>query len=300
MKRIHVLPVLAACALAVGLLGPSASARPTADADIVQTATAAGQFTTLASLLTKAGLVDTLSTGGTFTVFAPTDAAFAKVPKATLDALAADPAKLKSVLLYHVVAGKVGSADVVKLTSAKTLEGQPLAIKVADGSVYIDSAKVITPDVMAANGVIHVIDSVLIPTAAPTKNILQTAKAAGQFKTLNSLIARAGLVGALKADGPFTVFAPTDAAFAKVPKKTLDALAADKAKLRAVLLYHVVKGNVTAAKVVELKSAKTLNGKRAPIEVMGSKVMIGGATVTTADIPASNGVIHIVNKVLIP
>ena len=163
MKRIHILPVLAVCVLAVGLLGPSASARPAADGNIVQTAAAAGQFTTLASLLTKAGLVDTLSTGGPFTVFAPTDAAFAKVPKATLDALAADPAKLKSVLLYHVVEGKVTAADVVKLTSAKTLEGQPVTIKVADGSVYVSGAKVTTPDVMATNGVIHVIDSVLLP-----------------------------------------------------------------------------------------------------------------------------------------
>jgi uncharacterized surface protein with fasciclin (FAS1) repeats len=300
MKRIHILPVLAALALAVGLLGPSASARPTADGNIVQTAVAAGQFNTLASLLTKAGLADTLSTGGPFTVFAPTDAAFAKVPQATLDALAADPAKLKSVLLYHVVAGKVGSADVVKLTSAKTLEGQSLPIKITDGSVYVGGAKVTTPDVTASNGVIHVIDSVLIPPAAPTKNILQTAGAAGQFKTLTSLISKAGLVGALKAEGPFTVFAPTDAAFAKVPKRTLAALAADKAKLRAVLLYHVVKGKVTAAKIVELDSVRTLNGKRAPIEVMGRKVMIDGATVNTADITASNGVIHVVNKVLIP
>jgi uncharacterized surface protein with fasciclin (FAS1) repeats len=188
----------------------------------------------------------------------------------------------------------------VKLSSAKTLEGQPVTIKVADGSVYIGGAKVTTPDVMATNGVIHVIDSVLLPPAAPTKNILQTAKAAGQFKTLTSLIAKAGLVGALKAEGPFTVFAPTDAAFAKVPKQTLAALGADKAKLRAVLLYHVVKGKVTAAKVVELKSAKTLNGKRAPIEVTGNKAKIAGAAVTTADIPASNGVIHVIDKVLIP
>jgi transforming growth factor-beta-induced protein len=300
MKRIHILPVLAVLALAVGLLGPSASARPAADGNIVQTAAAAGQFNTLASLLAKAGLVDTLSTGGPFTVFAPTDAAFAKVPQATLDALAADPAKLKSVLLYHVVAGKIGSAEVVKLTSAKTLEGQSLPIKVADGSVYVGGAKVTTPDVVASNGVIHVVDSVLIPPAAPTKNILQTAKAAGQFKTLTSLISKAGLVGPLKAQGPFTVFAPTDAAFAKVPKQTLAALAADKAKLRAVLLYHVVKGKVTAATIVELDSVKTLNGKRAPIEVVGNRVVIAGSTVNTADIAASNGVIHVINKVLIP
>ena len=307
MKRIRttvgllVVTAFAAAALGASASGSSAS-RVGADQNIVQTAIAAGQFNTLASLLTKAGLVDTLSTGGPFTVFAPTDAAFAKVPKPTLDALAENPAELKSVLLYHVVSGRVAAADVVKLTSAKTLEGRSVAIKTADGSVYIDKAKVTTPDVTASNGVIHVIDSVLIPKAAPApaKNIVQTAIAAGQFKTLASLLTKAGLSGTLQGKGPFTVFAPTDAAFAKVPKATLAALGKDKAKLRAVLLYHVVKGKVTAAQAMKLRSAKTLNGKPLSIRVTDGKVLVGGATVTKADVKASNGVIHVVNKVLIP
>ena len=297
--------LLAVAALAAATLGASASAstasRSDGDRNIVQTAAAAGQFTTLASLLTKAGLVDTLSTGGPFTVFAPTDAAFAKVPPATLDALAKNPALLKSVLLYHVVQGRVTAADVVKLSSAKTLEGRSLSIKVADGSVYVDQAKVTTPDVMASNGVIHVIDSVLIPkTATAQKNIVQTAVAAGQFKTLASLLTKAGLAGTLQGKGPFTVFAPTDAAFAKVPKATLAALAKNKAKLRAVLLYHVVKGKVTAAQAMKLHSAKTLNGKSVSIRVRGGKVIVGGATVVKANVNASNGVVHVINKVLIP
>jgi transforming growth factor-beta-induced protein len=308
MKRTRTtIALLAAAALAAATLGASATAstasRSGGDTNIVQTALAAGQFTTLASLLTKAGLVDTLSNGGPFTVFAPTDAAFAKVPKATLDALAANPAQLKSVLLYHVVPGRVTAADVVKLDSAKTLEGRSLAINVRDSSVFIDGAKVTTPDVTASNGVIHVIDSVLIPkaaTAAPAKNIVQTAIAAGQFKTLASLLTKAGLAGTLQGKGPFTVFAPTDAAFAKVPKATLAALGKDKAKLRAVLLYHVVKGKVTAAQAMKLRSAKTLNGKPLSIRVSAGKVLVGGATVTKADVMASNGVIHVVNKVLIP
>jgi uncharacterized surface protein with fasciclin (FAS1) repeats len=301
MKRIvSFLAVLAVAAVAVGGGTASAEARAS-NVDIVQTAVAAGQFTTLASLLQKAGLVDTLATGGPFTVFAPTDAAFAKVPKATLDALAADPAKLKAVLLYHVVPGRVAAVDVVKLTSAKTAEGRSLAIKVVNGSVFVDGAQVTTPDVEATNGVIHVIDSVLIPQEATApKTIIQTAVAAGSFKTLASLLKKAGLVGTLQGKGPFTVFAPTDAAFAKLPKATLAALGKDRAKLRSVLLYHVVKGNVPAAKVVTLRSAKTLNGKAVSIRVNGGKVSVGGARVTTADVTASNGVIHVVNKVLIP
>ena len=302
MKRIiSLLAVLAVAAAAVGGAGTASAETRASNVDIVQTAVAAGQFTTLASLLQKAGLVDTLATGGPFTVFAPTDAAFAKVPKATLDALAADPAKLKAVLLYHVVPGRVTAADVVKLTSAKTAEGRSLGIKVVNGSVFVDGAQVTTPDVEATNGVIHVIDSVLIPKEATApKTIVQTAVAAGSFKTLASLLKKAGLVGTLQGKGPFTVFAPTDAAFAKLPKATLAALAKNKAKLRSVLLYHVVKGNVSAAKVVTLRSAKTLNGKAVSIRVNGGNVLVGGARVTTADVKASNGVIHVVNKVLIP
>ena len=302
MKRIiSLVAVLAVAAAAVGGTGPASAGTRASKVDIVQTAVAAGQFTTLASLLQKAGLVDTLATGGPFTVFAPTDAAFAKVPKATLDALVADPAKLKAVLLYHVVPGRVTAADVVKLTSAKTAEGRSLGIKVVNGSVFVDGAQVTTPDVEATNGVIHVIDSVLIPKEATApKTIVQTAVAAGSFKTLASLLKKAGLVGTLQGKGPFTVFAPTDAAFAKLPKATLAALAKNKAKLRSVLLYHVVKGNVPAAKVVMLRSAKTLNGKAVSIRVNGGNVLVGGARVTTADVKASNGVIHVVNKVLIP
>jgi transforming growth factor-beta-induced protein len=308
MKRIRAtIALLVVAAFAAAAIGASASASTASksggDKNIVQTALAAGQFNTLASLLTKAGLVDTLSSGGPFTVFAPTDAAFAKVPKATLDALASNPAQLKSVLLYHVVPGTVKAADVLKLTSAKTLEGRSVAIKVVDGLVYVDQAKVTTPDVTASNGVIHVIDSVLIPTAAPAapaKNIVQTAIAAGQFKTLASLLTKAGLAGTLQGKGPFTVFAPTDAAFAKVPKATLAALGMSKAKLRAVLLYHVVKGKVTAAQAMKLRSAKTLNGRPLAIRVSDGKVLVAGATVSKADVTASNGVIHVINKVLIP
>ena len=132
------------------------------------------------------------------------------------------------------------------------------------------------------------------------RNIVQTAVAAGQFKTLTKLVNQAGLAGALQAKGPYTVFAPTDAAFAKVPKATLQALAKDKAKLRAVLLYHVAKGRVTAAKVVKLHSVKTLNGRSLKVRVSHGTVTIGGARVIRADIGASNGVIHVINKVLIP
>jgi len=158
--------VVSACGTAASPTPAPATPAPTAAAvgDIVQTATAAGSFKTLLTAATVAGLVDTLKGAGPFTVFAPTDAAFAKLPAGTLDKLLADPAALKSILLYHVVKGKVMAADVVGLTSATSVEGPPIAISVKDGKVYLNnSAQVVTTDIAASNGVIHVIDAVILP-----------------------------------------------------------------------------------------------------------------------------------------
>ena len=142
---------------------PAPAPAPAANT-IVDVAVAAGSFTTLAKALEVAGLIDTLKGPGPFTVFAPTDEAFAKVPKADLDALLADKAKLTAVLTYHVVAGKVLAADVATMKTAKSLQGQDLAIDTKDG-VKIGNAKVVKADIMADNGVIHVIDTVLMPAA---------------------------------------------------------------------------------------------------------------------------------------
>ena len=131
--------------------------------DIVDTAVAAGDFSTLVTAVKAAGLVETLKGEGPFTVFAPTDAAFAKVPTDTLNALLADKAALANVLTYHVVAGNVMAADVVKLTSAVTVQGQAVSIAVKDGKVYVDGAQVVATDIKASNGVIHVIDAVILP-----------------------------------------------------------------------------------------------------------------------------------------
>ncbi len=171
MKKIIALATLAVAASALAVASV-ASAAPAGGSsmhgkNIVQTAVGAKQFTTLVALVKKAGLAGALSGKGPLTVFAPTDAAFAKVPKATLDALAKNPAQLKAVLLYHVVSGKVTAADVVKLTSAKTLQGASAMISVKGGKVFVDKARVVTPDVMASNGVVHVVNGVVVPKLAP-------------------------------------------------------------------------------------------------------------------------------------
>jgi uncharacterized surface protein with fasciclin (FAS1) repeats len=132
------------------------------------------------------------------------------------------------------------------------------------------------------------------------KDIVDTAVAAGSFKTLATALEAAGLVDTLKGPGPFTVFAPTDAAFAKLPAGTVEGLLKDKPKLTAILTYHVVPGNVKAADVVKLDSAKTVNGQSVAIKVVDGKVMVDNATVTTADVEASNGVIHVIDTVLLP
>lgn len=136
---------------------------PAATKNIVQTAVDAGSFTTLAAALQAAGLVETLQGQGPFTVFAPTDAAFAKLPAGTVEGLLRDIPRLRQILTYHVVAGKVEAKDVVKLTSANTVQGSAVTIRVVDGKVMIDNATVTTADVQASNGVIHIIDTVILP-----------------------------------------------------------------------------------------------------------------------------------------
>lgn len=135
-------------------------------ADIVDTAVNAGSFNTLAAALNAANLVDTLKGSGPFTVFAPTDEAFAKLPAGTIDALLKDIPKLTKILKYHVVSGKVMAADVVKMKSATTVEGSTVKIDASNG-VKVNDSNVVTPDVAADNGVIHIIDAVLMPTAVP-------------------------------------------------------------------------------------------------------------------------------------
>lgn len=144
--------------------------------------------------------------------------------------------------------------------------------------------------------------SVILPARAAQNNIVDTAVAAGSFKTLAAALQAAGLVETLKGAGPFTVFAPTDAAFAKLPAGTVEDLLKpeNREKLKAILTYHVVAGKVTAADVIKLKSAKTVQGSSVKIAVAGGKVMIDGATVAKADVAASNGVIHVVDTVLMP
>jgi uncharacterized surface protein with fasciclin (FAS1) repeats len=188
----------------------------------------------------------------------------------------------------RIVYGLVGLAAVYAIGLLATNRGrgiQPIAAALAVGAIALAAAGASTT-------------ASALPREQGT--IVETAVAAGQFKTLAKLLTSADLVGTLQKPGPYTVFAPTDAAFKRVPAETLNTLAKDKAKLKAVLLYHVVAGKITASKVVKLSSAKTVNGERVRIRVSGSNVFVNNAKVTKPDVVASNGVIHVVNRVLIP
>lgn len=308
--------VLAACAPAAtpeptAVPEPTAMPEPTATPellDIVDTAVADGRFTTLAAALGAAELIDTLKGEGPFTVFAPTDDAFAALPEGTVESLLLPENKqaLTDILTYHVVAGKVMAADVTALTSATTVLGKDVAIKVDMGNVYINEAKVIITDIETSNGVIHVIDAVLLPPteeAAESNTIVDVAVADGRFTTLVAAVEAAGLVETLSGEGPFTVFAPTDDAFAALPAGTVESLLLpeNKQALADILTYHVVSGKVMAADVVTLTSATTVLGKDLTITVKDGKVFLNDTVeVIITDVEASNGVIHVIDAVLLP
>ena len=279
-----------------------ASTSASQEQDIVATAVGAGSFKTLVAAAKAAGLVETLQSKGPLTVFAPTDEAFAKIPKAAIADLLKpeNKEKLAAILTYHVVPGKVTAADVVKVKKAKTAGGADVNVKVSDKGVMINNAKVLKTDIMCSNGVIHVIDTVLMPPAP--KDIVDTAVAAGSFNTLVAAVKAAGLVDTLKGDGPFTVFAPTDDAFAKLPKAAIADLLKpeNKGKLTAILTYHVVPGKVMAADVVNLDSAKTAQGSNVTIMTKDGNVMVDGAKVVATDIECANGVIHVIDTVIMP
>jgi transforming growth factor-beta-induced protein len=288
--------------LLAGTPAPIVAPAPVAEQTIVETAIAAGSFKTLVAAVGAAELVDTLNGKGPFTVFAPTDEAFAKLPKEKLEWLLKpeNKATLAAILTYHVVPGAVKAADVVKLSNATTVQGQRVDIKVDGGKVTVDGANVVKTDIACSNGVIHVIDTVILPVDG---TIVDVAVKNGSFNTLVAAVKAAGLVETLSGKGPFTVLAPTDAAFAKLPAGTLEMLLKpeNKQQLVDILTYHVVPGVAAYSdQVVKMSEVPTVLGSTVPVMAKDGKVMLGGATVVAADVEASNGVIHVVDTVILP
>ncbi len=272
---------------------------PEGEGTVVEVAQRAGSFSTLLTALDAAGLTAALEAEGPFTVFAPTDAAFAAMDPGTLSDLLADTELLTAVLTYHVVPGLFDAGEVVNLDSAPTLNGKALSISVDAGTVRVDNAVVTATDIPADNGIIHVIDRVMTPE--PIEDLVQLAKSAGVFNTLLTAVEAAGLTEVLKGDGPFTVFAPTDEAFAAVPAEALAALLADTDALAAVLTYHVVPGELPASQVLSTSALTTVNGAEASISIGEDGLpRIDDAVITATDIEAKNGIIHVIDRVIFP
>jgi uncharacterized surface protein with fasciclin (FAS1) repeats len=258
-----------------------------------------GRFNTLLAAVGAAGLGEALTTGGPFTLFAPTDEAFAKLPAGTVESLIANPDALKNILLYHVLGTPKRALELLYNRSAETLQGSDVTISFRHGGVFVNDSRVINANVSSPNAVIHVIDTVLLPPA-PEPNLVQTLQADGRFSTLIAAVTAAGLAETLATGGPFTVFAPTDDAFAKLPAGTVEALLADLPALRNILLYHVVSGDKSAKELLKECSVETLQGSNVHVYSWWGRVFVNRSQVIDANIGAGNGTVHAINQVLLP
>ncbi|MBT5592608.1 MAG: fasciclin domain-containing protein, partial [Euryarchaeota archaeon] len=278
----------------------------TADAndDIPTNAAGTGIHDSLVAALTQADLVTTLQGTGPFTVFAPTDQAFADagIDLTTFDT-DEENATLVDILTYHVVSGKVMSTDLTDGMEAAALNQDTLTFSVSSSEVKVNDAVVTLADVESSNGVIHVIDKVLMPPADPVYvDIPATAQSTGIHTALVAALSQANLVTALQSEGPFTVFAPTDQAFtdAGIDLTTFDT-DEEIATLVDILTYHVYSGAVPSSAVTDGLAVTMFNGDKASFAVgTDGTVTIGDATVTGADVQTSNGIIHVIDKVLMP
>ena len=272
----------------------------TEEMNIVETATDNDDFNTLVDALIAAGLDDTLSDEESeFTVFAPTDAAFGKLDSGFLTNLVNnDITTLTKILTYHVVSGTVLSTDLSDGMRAETVQGKYINIEIANGNVFIEDAMVTTADIECSNGVIHVIDTVMVPK----DNIVETAIANDDFNTLVTAVLAAGLDTTLSDESTlFTVFAPTDAAFSLLDTTFLNNLVNnDTTNLTTILTYHVLPGVVLSTDLSNNMTATTVEGTDITVNITDEKVYINDAMITTADIMCSNGVIHIIDKVIVP
>jgi len=333
MKKIAT--YLSVAALSFTVIGCSDSASPTAPSpaagtpsgtssatlpSIAGVATGNANFSTLVAALSKAGLVQTFSGAGSFTVFAPTNAAFDAAAAALLGAGksgrdlvdALDVATLTAVLKYHVVGDARNAQAVLASSQIVMLDGNAAAVAVKSGSPYIQNARITSTDIQANNGIVHVIDAVILPPSvaasanASTQTIAAIAAGNPNFSTLVAALARAGLVDTFNGKQVFTVFAPTNAAFDEAAKQLhfsngLDLVQKlDIRTLTAVLTFHVVAGEKKAAAVVAADQLHMLSGVAADVSLRSGKAYIDDAEILSTDILASNGVIHVLGGVMLP
>lgn len=313
--------LLVAGAASVGLLlsgcdaatfyDPDAVTMPetTEAVDLISTAEAAGSFTTLLAAIEAAGLRDVLSDrANNYTIFAPTDSAFEALGQESVNALLADSEALNDTLLYHVLAG-VNDADAVTALAGQTitmLNDKTAAVVLDADQLKINTSTITATDIVASNGIIHIIDAVLTPTEdavtpVASDNLTQVLSNDPQFTTLSSALSVTGLDATLGEEGAFTVFAPNNAAFDALGEETVNALIADPDTLRDIILYHVVENEaIDSTTAIAAAGTNITSAIAAPLAVSlsGDTLMINNASVVRADIAASNGVIHEIDGVL--
>jgi transforming growth factor-beta-induced protein len=295
---------------------------------IVEIASGNPDFSTLVDLVVAADLAGTLSGDGPFTVFAPTNEAFAAVPAELLEALGGDTEALAKVLLYHVVVGAAVTSDMVAPGPVEMGDGSSATLSADGGSLFIDGAEIVATDIIASNGVIHVIDAVIVPADLDVEallgsgdegaqddmtdemagdemagDIVDVAVEAGAFTTLVTAVTTAELVETLASEGPFTVFAPTDEAFEALPEGLVEALLLPENRdvLVQILLYHVVVGAAVTSDMVAPGEVEMASEDVATLSAdENGNLFIDDAQIVAVDVMASNGVIHVINAVLVP
>lgn len=261
-----------------------------------------GRFTILITALEETGLDDAIADSPDLTVFAPTDEAFLALPEGTIPALLDDLDTLSNILLYHVLGQSVDALAAIRAGSAPTLQGDEVNISWENWKIFVNDSKVIAPNVRAPNGIIHTLDAVLLPPAAPEESddLLGVLKADGRFNTLIAALEATGLDAALAGEDPLTIFAPTDDAFDRLPAGTVESLLVDLDALTDILLYHVVGGDRDLHSLRNERSVETLNGSNVHLWNWRKYFFVNRSYIQEADTLAANGRLHVINRVLIP
>ena len=298
MKTTGILSLTGVALLCAGpaLLSSSPAAALGGTPTIFGIVESSSDFDTLEIALETAGLDTVLDGTERFTVFAPTDAAFDLLGTDTINALLNDVPTLDLILKYHVLAGDVPASQVTSSTFLTTLADQRLDVSLQGMDAFVDTARITMLDVPASNGIVHIIDVVLQPN---TKTILETAGDLGGFTTLDTAVNAAMLGPVLDGPGPFTVFAPNDAAFDLLPPAGLTSLVTNQIPLLTLVLqYHVVDGRLYADQVTQVSQLTTLLGATLNVRVVNGEVFVNGSRVIATDVEAVNGNIHVIEKVL--
>lgn len=256
--------------------------------------------TILTNLLQQTNLDAALDGEGPFTVFAPTDDAFSSLSQGLIDSVLTDNDLATKILLYHVVGAAALSTDLQDGQSLETLLGQSINVTIDQSGVFINNAQVTNADLLASNGVVHVIDKVLIPTLSNASTVMDIIENSDDHTVLTVALAETGLNEVLRGEGPFTVFAPTDSAIISLPDDLLNGILGDSSLLTQLLLYHVVNGEARSTDLSDGQSIRTVLGQDIVVTINNDGVFINNAKVSIADITADNGVVHVLDAVLIP